>query len=309
MPTPFARIIALAVLLLPGAGTAAVYQCLQDGQKIFQDHPCGSPQQAVTSPAEPQSEPDRLAARQDCEHWAQLGYQAAVARDRRESQEAVLARLGQDGLDDGEREAVNWAFREFHSSPEHIKRIIRADCLQEQLQESPRPLFAGNKRKQPGEFAIGDKRYVLSSMQPWTIDHTQSGKLDAAVYLFATGADPGKITIMCKVADSRLSDDAADQQLLNAALNTSALATDNPYPKIVRQQYANGSFRYLVRPLPVAKGSADAVLKQPRHIVYGLYDKDELRCSSRIETYLPNGPAQTKGIQLVTTIFALAEKP
>ena len=289
------------------AATAAdVYRCPgKDGQQVFQDHPCDGSAAAIAAPAPSHTQQEQQIARHDCEEWSQMGYLAAVARDANQAQQQVLERYGRDGLSDGERAAIDWAYRESTTPPTGIKRDIRQDCLRERLQENRTVQYGYQSEKRPGDFSIGEQKFNVQALNPWILDNTQSGKINANLHFFANGGDPGKMHGLCRLVDVPLPADKANAQLRANALTQEVDLNGVSEPVVKHEAYANGFFSHITLPLRKAPNSADAALKLPRYITHGLYLKDKLRCDFRAETYLPDGPAQRSAVNSMHSVHAL----
>ncbi|MFZ5843844.1 MAG: DUF4124 domain-containing protein [Pseudomonadota bacterium] len=299
---------AMQSLLLLFVSTASfgaeVHRCQNEaGQLVFQDHPCDSGNAAITAPAPTTSVAEQQSARQECEQWSQLGYLAAVARDAKQPQQHVLERYGRDGLDDGERAAIDWAYRESSTAPTEIKRAIRQDCLRERLQESNSVRFGYDPEKRPGDFLIGSAKFHLASLTPWVLDHTQSGKTHANLQLFATGGDPGRMYGLCRLEQEPLDQQKAEATLRASALTSEADPASLHQPVVSHQPHADGLFSYISLPLRPAPDRSAAELKLPRHITHGLYSKGSLHCQYRVETYLPDGPARRAALDTMRSVY------
>ena len=298
-------LISLLAMLSPTATSAAdVHRCQgKDGQLVFQDHPCDGSAAIITGPTPSEPLSEQQAARQQCEEWSQIGYLAAVARDAKQPQQQLLERYGRDGLDDGERAAIDWAYRESTVAPTGIKRDIRQDCLRERLQETNSVRFGYDPEKRPGEFTVGEQKFHISSSNPWVLDHTSSGKTHANIQLFATGGDPGRMHGLCRIETEALSKEKAEAQLRANALTNEADLNTVSNPVVKQERYADGQLSYISLPLRQSPGSAGAELKLPRYITHGVYTKGTLRCDYRAETYLPDGPAQRAAIGIMRSVL------
>lgn len=297
--------LALQVMLSPVAANAAeVFRCPgKDGQVVFQDHPCDGSTAAITAPEPTTPLSEQQTARQECEEWSQIGYLAAVARDAKQPQQQMLERYGRDGLTDGERAAIDWAYRESTVAPTNIKRDIRQDCLHERLQETNFVRFGYDPEKKPGDFDIAEQKFHILSSPPWVLDNTRSDKTHANIQLFATGGDPGRMHGLCRIENQVLSKEEAEAQLRANALTNETDLSSTRDPVVKHQQYADGMFSHISLPLRQSPGSVGADLKLPRYITHGVYTNGTLRCDYRAETYLPDGPAQREAISIMRSVY------
>lgn len=309
-PTPFLirfSLVALSLAFQTGTKAADTYRCASNGKVTFQDHPCDDAAPPITAPPAKTTPLERQAAQHDCEEWSQLGYLAAVARDAKQPQQSVLERYGRDGLEDGERAAIDWAYRNYTTSPELIKRLIREDCLRERLQEHRAPIFQKNPDKQPGDFTIGDRRFHAVAMHPWILDNTQSGKTSATLQFFANPPDEGKMYGACRTTDQELSREQATEQLRTVAMSSNVDLSAITEPNVAHTPYGTGVFIHTTLPLRRAPNRTNTVLKEARYVTFGLLTKDGMRCDFRVETYLLDGPAQRSAITTMQTVHRKKE--
>jgi hypothetical protein len=296
-------------LLLTGQTCLAadVYVCSDaNGQKKFQDHPCDGNAPALKAGPTPHSTAETQAARQECEDWSQIGYLAAAARDAKQPQQQLLERYGRDGLDDGERAAIEWAYREHTTPPHKIKEAIRRDCLSERLQESGPRLFAHQPEKKTNEFQLAGHKYLVHASSPWVVDNTQSGTSSAQFHLFANGSDSGKMQAYCRVESKIPTDPELRTRLLNANANADLTHADKL--KVITEKYADGQLSYARLPVKKHKNplSPGQVLREPNYLLNGLLIRGVMQCNITTETFLEDGPAQQGAIE---TMRFVLEKP